>query len=117
MDTESYDIKNSLNFSFLLPILTVQSFLEQKHATELLNDELLDTATMVINNNDGEKSKKEVEVEVSKKNLAVEKILKTYSSGFFLLILLMYDKYNQKNINKRKIVTRGHKSSFRFNFR
>lgn len=81
MDTESYTIKSDLKLNFVKPILTVYSFLDKRQSLDLLRDPLLVTATMAINNDNNEKSKRQLLAESERKVAAVEMLVKKYTSG------------------------------------
>ena len=83
MDTESYNIKSDLKVSFLKPIRTVHRFLEKRNGLSLLRDPLLASATISISNESNEKSKSELYELQTRKQQAIEMIIKKYSSGSF----------------------------------
>lgn len=87
MDTESYHVKTELKLNFIKPILTVSSFLDAKRSLDILADPLWTTATRSISNASGDKTKKELALEVSQKAAAEAALRKKYASGTLVCVL------------------------------
>jgi hypothetical protein len=85
MDTESYQIKSDLKLSFIKPIMTVYSYLEEKNRLDILQDPLWSLASMAIVNVEEktgrELSKREMSVLQTKKQQATEELVRKYSGG------------------------------------
>lgn len=81
-DSVTDEITRLLDFSCVKPLVTVSSYLEQRGGLELLQDSLMDTATMEIIP-DG-KSRRAVQKEITTKERAVNILAKRYKNGRIL---------------------------------
>eukprot|EP00727_Mastigamoeba_balamuthi_P014143 m51a1_g9351 hypothetical protein (641) ;mRNA; r:119676-122045 len=72
-------ITEMFGFSLVAPLQTVYLYLEQRGATALLRDELIETATQVINAPSG-KSRYLIDREIKAKERAIEKLAHSYST-------------------------------------
>ena len=82
MDAESALVKNELKINFVKPILTIESFLREKQAVNMIDDPLLFEASVL----GGEHSSKE------EREAALKLLVARYHSG--LLILLLFASSN-----------------------
>jgi hypothetical protein len=81
MDASSPDIQDLLEFNCVSPIKTVYSCLEENKALSLLQDPLLPVATQEIVSDN--KSRREIQVEIKRKERAIELLSSRYSSKCF----------------------------------
>lgn len=81
-DSVTDDITRLLDFSCVKPLITVSSFLEQRGGLELLQDPLVQTATMEIIAES--KSRRAVQKKITAKERAVATLAKRYKSGRIL---------------------------------
>ncbi len=88
MDTESYQVKSELKLDFVKDIVTVYTFLDDKGLTEILRDPLWQEATQAIHDNYGEISKRELQILNTRKQQAIETLVKKYTNGKFVTLSL-----------------------------
>lgn len=80
-DTHTHIVKAETKLSFVKNIVTVMSFLESRDGVEMLNDELLNMATISIDDDEGALSREQLAVIGTKKKEAIEAITLKYTSG------------------------------------
>ena len=81
MDTQ---MTKELSIDFIKPILTVNQFLKNKNAKTMLSDPLLVQATKTINNELGNKSQAELDLEIKNKLIAIKSLKEKYTDDNFL---------------------------------
>ncbi len=74
MDATRNDVEQLLGFNVRAPMVTVASYLTDRNAAALLNDEAIEIATRAIDqmNEEGKKSRVDIRSEVKKKEAAVK---------------------------------------------
>jgi hypothetical protein len=70
--------------NFIRPILTVQRFLAERNATDILLDPKLPLATRAVDDHSGLKSKDQLQAEMVAKAAAAKHLIDKYTPGMYV---------------------------------